>query len=62
MANFFEIQVGDKIYINNKFHIVRGKSLGRDWRAIRTNFGLYHIKNDQEITVKKRKNFITKVC
>ncbi len=50
MKKFFEIQVGDIIYIDDKIHVVRGKSLGRDWKAIRTNYGLFHVSDDQKFT------------
>lgn len=43
MIDFFNLNVGDKVEINEVIHTIRGKSLGRDWKAIRTNHGLVHI-------------------
>jgi hypothetical protein len=47
MIDFFNLNVGDKVEINEVIHTIRGKSLGRDWRAIRTNHGLVHLHTNR---------------
>jgi hypothetical protein len=51
MIDFFTLNVGDKVKINEVVHTIRGKSLGRDWRAIRTNHGLVHIHTNSTFNV-----------
>lgn len=49
--NFFNIQRGDTIKIGAQTHTVIGKSLGRNWCAIRTDKGLVDVRKDQSFEV-----------
>lgn len=51
MTNFYNLHVGDKVEINRVVHTIRGKSLGRDWRAIRTNHGLIPVRMGETFKV-----------
>ncbi len=53
MKNFYAIRRGDKIKVGRTYQTVLGKSIGRNWCAVRTNIGLIDAKKDQLFEVKR---------
>lgn len=53
MKDFFSVRVGDVVVLDGKEQKVIGKSLGRNWMAIRTTDGLTHVNEKQIFEVKK---------
>lgn len=51
MKNFYRIRTGDTVHIKGVAHTVLGKSIGRDWCALRTNHGLIHVSKNQSFEV-----------
>jgi hypothetical protein len=56
MVDFYNLRVGDRVEIKKVVHTIRGKSLGRDWRAIRTNHGLIHVYKEETFNVLSSSN------
>ncbi len=52
MKTFFSIKAGDKVMLDGKWRKVVGKSLGREWAAIRTTSGLFHVAKSRRIQTK----------
>jgi hypothetical protein len=53
MTTFYNLRVGDKVQIKDEVHTIIGKSLGRDWSALRTDAGLVKVTKKQNFEVMK---------
>lgn len=53
MTTFFNLRIGDKVQIKDTLHAIIGKSLGRNWCALRTNAGLVPVTKNQNFEVVK---------
>jgi hypothetical protein len=48
---FFQLKTGDVILMGSQIIKVKGRSLGRDWCAIRTSKCLHHFSKSKVFTV-----------
>lgn len=53
MTTFFNLRTGDKVQIKSTVHTIIGKSLGRNWCALRTNAVLVPVTKKQNFEVVK---------